>query len=651
MRDKNLYAYDKEKMIKKQKRNLKWLGVESIPNNLMEFLQLDFMNKDILLARMSGQTLQEVGDSKKITRERIRQIVAKTIKILPPFDDVVSIEKLILDYDITEEQFVEYFQKPKEIFQFIKLKNKKRPNIKPFEEYLLNLKKVNPQKIKEVLRQKKKFVNYQDDIVDLNINNVMDQILFDDQSVYTVEKLQERITKFYVENGYEHEKMLSNRALEGRLIKKQNIIHSTKGKFRYYQYDVDDLNEYVSDLNELFNVSDGIYGIDYFFETDKNLMNQLDIRNGPELANVLKKIGYEKFDRLNGIMRQSQVYIGDVDYSSEGRLKFYKSVVQKFDGFMLDELIEYIHEVYYLHKGSVLSYVSKNFAPVIHEKKIVLNVPLPTEKQFYDEAEKIFQQPIYTFDQVKKLLRRIDSNVTPSPQLISKLGYYERGTTIISNKYDNQDDAFKALWLTKSYVFLDEVKSFHNRITDLEAYNLELSHDLIRVDYNRYMTINKFEQAGFTKDDINNFINEVVLFTKNEKFYSWKYLLDKGFESDFVNQTGFDSYFYERLLFTSPAIRTIQTNGYIFINSDKSLTVLPPLIKFIEHELGTETRDVEDFTDDINQKYGLSLYKSKIIEKLKKSALVYSPEMNKIYPNKQQMYNEIYNLQEMRKED
>lgn len=46
----------------------------------------------------------------------------------------------------------------------------------------------------------------------------------------------------------------------------------------------------------------------------------------------------------------------------------------------------------------------------------------------------------------------------------------------------------------------------------------------------------------------------------------------------------------------------------------------------------------------MNKKYGLFLDKTKVIGKINKSRIFYSAEMNKIYPNKRLMYNEIYNV-------
>lgn len=262
--------------------------------------------------------------------------------------------------------------------------------------------------------------------------------------------------------------------------------------------------------------------------------------------------------------------------------------MQQFDDQPLLAAVDYIHDNYYIQKSSALAYISKAFSSIIHENRIVLNVPLPSDNSFYENANKILKKPIYSFEQVNNLLRKIDKSVTPSPQLIDKLGFYDRGSTIVNKKFSNQDEAFKSLWLTKDYVFSNEIKEFHNRIADFKAYQLEKSHDLIKIDSNRYMTIKKFEESGLGKEDIKNFLNQVLYFTREDEFYSWKSIINKGFDSNFINKTSFDDYFYERLLFTSPDIRTIQTSGFIFINAEKSKSKRPSLIKFIEHELGTE---------------------------------------------------------------
>lgn len=637
-------TYYKKKNINKKKRDLKWLNVESIPSNLMDFLELNFKHKNILLNRMSGMTLQEVGEIEGITRERVRQIESKIISILPTFNDVEKVKRIVLDYDITEKEFTEYIRQPISLFRFIRLADKSKVDRKPFEQYLLYMNKVAPQTITKKLGERNKFINHNNDVVSLDVNSVIYEILFCNRKEYTVDKLQQDMERFFSKYDYSAEKKISNRALSGRLSKRENVIHSVKGKFRYYKYDVEELMEYVTNLNDLFNVSDGIYGIRYFFELDPDLMRLLDIKNEAELANVLKKIGYKYFGRLNDIVRQSQVYIGNIQNDKKSKDKFYKDILLQFDGEPLKVVVNYLYNNFYLHKGSTLAYLSKKFASFIYEKNIVLNVPLPQNADFYIKAMKVVCEPIYNFEQVKKKLNKINQNVILSPQLIDRLGYYDRGNTIIKKKYSNQDEAFRALWLVNDYIFTDSIKDFHSRSADFKAYQFELSHDLIRIDYNRYMTIKKFEKSGFVKNDILAFIDEVVSFSKSDMFYTWQYLLNQGFTSGFVEETCFDSLFYERLIFTSPLVRTIQANSYIFINTDNCDVENPTLIKFIEYELGTNPKDIDDFIDELNLKYGLVITKSKVIEKLKQSSYVYSSEMRKVYPNKQMMYQEIYKI-------
>lgn len=95
-----------------QRHMIKWLGIEQVPNTLMAFLDLDFKKKDFLVGRLSGLTLQEIGDAYGLTRERVRQIVDQIVKRLPLFDDVEKYKKLVLSYDIQLDQFLNYTQEP-----------------------------------------------------------------------------------------------------------------------------------------------------------------------------------------------------------------------------------------------------------------------------------------------------------------------------------------------------------------------------------------------------------------------------------------------------------------------------------------------------------------------------------------------------------
>ncbi|POD88699.1 hypothetical protein S101258_00546 [Lactiplantibacillus plantarum subsp. plantarum] len=90
--------------------------------------------------------------------------------------------------------------------------------------------------------------------------------------------------------------------------------------------DLHDILDYLDELNALFDVADGIYGIDYFFDHNQSLMAELGLQESSELANLLKGLGYERFERLNTIVRQSQVYIGAIKNDTQCKEQFYIGV-------------------------------------------------------------------------------------------------------------------------------------------------------------------------------------------------------------------------------------------------------------------------------------------------------------------------------------
>ncbi|WP_259683114.1 sigma factor-like helix-turn-helix DNA-binding protein [Lactiplantibacillus pentosus] len=156
----------------------KWFGVDEIPKTLMAFLRLDFKKKDILVSRLSGKTLQEIGDEHGLTRERVRQIIAKMVQQLPLFDDVEKYHKLVLTYDIRLDQFLDYTQGTEEIFTYLNLKYKRPKTLASLDQYLLALNKVAPDALGVRLNRHGKFINHANQVVPFSAANVIDEILF-----------------------------------------------------------------------------------------------------------------------------------------------------------------------------------------------------------------------------------------------------------------------------------------------------------------------------------------------------------------------------------------------------------------------------------------------------------------------------------------
>lgn len=144
--------------------------------------------KEIIELRNQGLTLEEIGQRKKVTRERIRQIEDKAIKKIV---DAINDDDVLIDYlsDISDEGFlkasriIEIMQSENAcIFSYV-LKNKKIKNICYFDEYdgyLINKDEAYVQKILEMLPKivKKDGVNVVVDII-ASENNLSHTLVYE----------------------------------------------------------------------------------------------------------------------------------------------------------------------------------------------------------------------------------------------------------------------------------------------------------------------------------------------------------------------------------------------------------------------------------------------------------------------------------------
>jgi len=620
------------------KKQLKYFQIDEIPETFNEFMQMNFKNKNILEQIIQGCSLSEIGNDVGVSRERIRQIRLKIGENLPEFNNISKYRKLFSKYDLTDEDFELLTGQSSSLYNLIALKYGKTGE-KSINEYVLLSPKISLEEKKKFLGKKDILINPNGGLVKISRDNIMRNVLKSNRDILNVSEFKELISEYIRYNKLSEKYIPNGEHGLYNSVDRLPTIRRTSGLFRYY--DISNVDNYTEDIKELFEVDDGIYGIDYFYTLNPNLMKTIDIRDSSELANLIKRMGYDKFTRIKKIERQSQVWIGNIESKM-----FYKRLLMKFDSKSLDSLIDYVDSNYRLNVDSVRSLIVTNYKKYIHNDMVSFYVKLPTDDKFYDECKKELNMPIYSYDMFSHKINDIDSSVDVTSQLLSKLGYYERGETVISKKFENLQSAMDDYLLNREYLSSNEIRQFHSRGINSEVYSLELSHDLLKISEDKYMTISKFEKADFSKNDINTFLKDVRCFVHKNEFFSWKSLINNGFDTSFITRTGFDGVFFERLIFTMNDIRTIHTNTPIFViyGTEKS-NVSPtlPLADFFKQILNdNEKENINDFANELKQEYGLSLNKDKIIEKIKDSSLAYSPEMKTIYKNEKYMLDDIY---------
>lgn len=178
-----------------------------------------------------------------------------------------------------------------------------------------------------------------------------------------------------------------------------------------------------------------------------------------------------------------------------------------------------------------------------------------------------------------------------------------------------------------------------------KIYEYEVQHDLVKISETKYMTSRFLAEKGITKIMLEKFIEAVNDFVIQDEFFTLKSVLESGF-SHALFDLGFDSIFYERLIFTSNKIRMLNIKGCVFIKPSNLVDYRPGLIDFIEFIMGDCTSiGMTDLQSKILNVYGIEVSNYKISEKINAttSNMVYSPKLNRIFLSHEDMLDFIYN--------
>ena len=598
-----------------------------IDNNIQSHSQ----NYPVVSQRLKGQTLEEIGQTMGVSRERIRQI-EKNERTRIPIHDVheMSYAKYYTEYDLTMLEFCKVFSFTNSQYRFLELACKKLSDnhqIKSKEMLMQSdeLTFIERNKLEDILN--KNFLIIGNRKIEKTKLALIEYLI----EIYGKEEIRrddfyDLVRQFVIEHHLDFD-FSSNRALDGVLDRAKNVLHKYGRKLVHYQVDTEDLISTLQGIN-FEHYMDQEISAKKLFDNYKEDFNQIDIFDEYELHNLLKRyINY--LPNYVTIKRMPLIEIGQVDRDEQVlNLMIELSPINVND--FADE---------YSNKYGVLAQTVKaNFLNVIEEFKkgetYFSDAPV-LNPVVVDNLKTLLTHPFYMKEDVKNLYAEKYGAEKIPDYIFNRLGYRNFSEFILLDKFTRAETFFEETYFNKEMFEVDD-----NRLYLLGSFRYRLfkklsNYEVFEYQKDSFISMNKLTNyADITKDDVIELLNEFDLVVSDQYFTVSH--IEFVIEKSKFSELGFDNIFYESILKTTKGYRFQRIGGAMVFRKTKN--------KFYTYELIDEivfkykSMDIYDLMEFLDENYGINLSKEKIICSCQKTEMYYNPTMEMIYTDIEKFY-------------
>lgn len=600
------------------------IDMESV--TLEDFLKSDFKNKDYLILRLKGKTLQEIGDVFGVTRERVRQVLKKIVREMPHINEIEKYRDFFTNYRISKDLFINVFCSNEYIYELLSLLYKK--GTKSLESDILEGK--FDENAKQFLLDSSGTYLLKNNRKQLSREYIIIDILQRNRNLQKYFSLDD-IFYLYTEEVGNNEKLKikSTRSLSALLDRYSNIIFSFREGYRFHGIDCN--TEIKQKLVEVFDsIPDGAYDMNWIYEKNPVLMKELDILNGYELHFFCKK--YKILSNTVTLGRNPGFVKGKLT-----KREYILLELKKFNGSSLDEFIDYMVRNYGFNGDTLIAYVLSEFTNHIQNRVVYFE-----QDQYYTQVSALkesLRDDIYEKNEFYSIVKR-DLNLNEvNSELVLNLGFVEKGGIVVKQKYRSGMEAFTTYILSHKIFHVEDKPIFKTTEYYSSIQRLESELKILKISETSYINVEHLENRGFDKKKLLQFISRINDFTSEGEYFSIISLINNGF-SDSLLEDGFELISLDRLISTSNEVRAVSVgfpNLYCRSKTKRNLNEF-----LIDELLKCESANLEDFTDDINSKYGLNLDEYSVRMKLVEEGAYYSDILNKAYILKEEYLDEVY---------
>lgn len=617
---------------------------KSIKERIHEYLKEN--EARVILNRISGKTLEEIGETLNVTRERVRQIETGGFKKLfsEKFKEDFFLD-LYLRYDVNKESFLVAL-KEEETYNYLSLRYRNELNqVKNARKSLQKL--LEDEEIPAIIRRAfEKFV-YKDYITfdkerilvgRASFTNYIIKHFANDGMSYI--EFKEMYDMFLTELGYEKEESLKivDRSYENRIRDDMNVLWKPKKKFRYYNILGYDFSDFLETLN-LNQYKNEEYSSLKFFKMYPDLMEMYDIRDEYELHNLLKKICTEdKYPEIK-FGRMPSIEFGKADREQQVKeLLSLLSPISKQD--FINEYEDFYGVDSKTFVANYLSYIDKYNCSGIYDIKFE-----EYDDSIFLELKDILSEELYAVQEVKEKIGKTFPNYKKeflNPILLKKLGYKISGGYVVKSQYDSASSYFYQFLQKNEIVKLDDISS---KIKSLpmftsQIYRLKYVYEIIEFSPNKFVNFSKLKKLGITKEDLKQYCSDVLEFIGKDKYFTTFSLKKNGFYHE-LDELGFDDYFYTSILIEDKnriSYRRIGKNKLMYSNGEgANFEDFLERIVYKQEKLYIEVYGLNDLLRD---EYNIVLDVHDVISSVRSTSMYYDP-ISKIVFADYEIYYEV----------
>lgn len=596
----------------------------------------------VVLARLQGRTLNDIGNEFNITRERARQICNRVFSLRnKPKLEEDKYRYLFETYYLACEDFCKITHEPITTFYYLDIVCLTKGECKlPAEKILCD------DALPLELKRRAERIIYKDFIIldGVRVRKTKSELIGYVVKKYCREKTSYKDVLALYDNLLVEKNLTGNpkleidsRSYENKLQSCHYVLWNRNHKLRYYDISERNYSLLIDNLSleQYRNITMSSLKL---YREHPDIMEEYDVRDEYELHNLLKKIWGKWGNCKVEFSKMPTINIGNVDRDKQAI-----DLLLKYAPISNVDLAKKYEETYGVLATTALSNCFDCLDRYYHNGMYSVEFESLTAEQS-ERMSSVLSNDFYSVDDFWRILKREfpDAKETlVNSYNIKNLGFSFNDSYLIRKTFSSSSEYFRFKLLEKDIVDTrDFPKAMQNsRSFTSEKYDLRRKRVITEFLPGQYINIKRLNSVGITENDMERYCEEVKSFAREYTYFTVTSIRQDGFDSK-LHDLCFDEWFYSSVLAEDKeSFSYIRCgNTRVFSNKKKIFNLSDFIVWLVERENKIDIYDLEELC---RERYGVYIDRYKLVSIANSMDLYYDEIMEAVYMDYETYFEEV----------